>query len=65
MDATRKMTQVTQVPARLEPFGETGWTVFSFADARAAAEWVASYPQAAMPCWRRFETVGGELMLAR
>jgi endo-beta-N-acetylglucosaminidase D len=57
---------VTKVPARLEPLNMgIGWTVFEFATAKEAAEWVASFPQAAMPCWKRWETRDGNLMLVR
>lgn len=67
MSTTANMTtkKVTAVPARLEPFGDVGWTVFCFKSAGAAAAWVVANPQAAMPCWRRFDVVGGELVLAR
>jgi hypothetical protein len=64
MNAT-EFQKVTQVPARTEPFGGIGWTVYTFIDAREAARWVAAFPQAAMPCWKRFETVNGELLRAR
>jgi hypothetical protein len=57
---------VTKVPARLEPLKMgIGWTVFEFATAKDAADWVASFPQAAMPCWKRWETRDGNLMLVR
>lgn len=62
---TQARKLVTKVPARLEPFGQTGWTVFGFATATEAAAWVASNPRAAMPCWRRFDVVDGDLVLAR
>jgi hypothetical protein len=56
---------VTKVPARLEPFGDIGWTVFEFATAKEAAKWVASFPSAAMPCWKRWEVRDGNLMCVR
>ncbi len=35
--------------------GDAGWTVVECRTAERAADFVAAYPQAAMPCWRRFE----------
>lgn len=57
--------KVTQVPARLEPFGGIGWTIFEFSSAHEAAEWVSRYRSAAMPCWKRFEIIDGELLQVR
>lgn len=59
------MKTQTQVPHRMEPFGDTGWTVTTFATAQEAADFVQANPRAAMPCWRRFDEVNGELVLAR
>ena len=59
------MTTVTQVPHRMECFGQTGWTVTTFATARDAAAFVSSNGAAATPCWKRFDIVNGELVLAR
>lgn len=42
-----------------------GWTVGHFTDARAAARFVQAHPTAAMPCWRRFDVVDGELRSVR
>jgi hypothetical protein len=57
---------VTKVPALLAPLKMgSGWTVFEFATAKDAADWVASYPAAAMPCWKRCEIIAGELMQVR
>ena len=57
--------KVLRVPSRTEPFGGIGWTVYEFATAREAAEFVRGFPQAAMPCWKRFEIIGGELIQVR
>lgn len=56
---------VTKLPARLEPFGDIGWTVFTFPDARAAASWFLANPQARMPCWQRLEVIDGQLVQVR
>ena len=37
--------------------GDAGWTVFECRTPERAADFVAAYPQAAMPCWRRFEVL--------
>lgn len=42
-----------------------GWTVYGFKNAFEAANFVAAYPHAAMPCWKRFETINGELIQVR
>lgn len=55
----------TQVPYRLEPFGGAGWSVALFASAELAAGFVQAHPQAAMPCWRRFDVIAGALVLVR
>lgn len=60
-----KPVKVTTVPARLESFGQTGWTVFTFATPADAGAWVQANPQAAMPCWRRCEVIDGELTQVR
>jgi hypothetical protein len=65
METTMALNVVTRLPARLEPFGQRGWTVFEFATSEQAAEWFMSYPEAAMPCWRRFSIVAGKLVLVR
>lgn len=57
-------TATIQLPYRLECFGQTGWTVATFT-ARDAAVFVLANPQAAMPCWRRFDIVNGELIQTR
>lgn len=44
--------------------GDAGWTVGTFVDAKAAARFVEQNPSAAMPCWRRFAIVDGELRVA-
>jgi hypothetical protein len=56
---------VTQVPARIATNPASGWTVYEFATPEKAAEFVAGYPECAMPCWKRFETIGGALMQVR
>jgi hypothetical protein len=58
------MTATIKLPYRLEPFGHTGWTV-SEMSAEDAARFVARHPNAAMPCWRRFDTIDGELVQVR
>jgi hypothetical protein len=63
MNTTTKT--VSKVPSRTEPFGGIGWTVYEFANAREAADFVRSYPQAAMPCWKRFEVIDGDLIQVR
>lgn len=62
---TTTLPVVTQVPSRLEPFGGIGWTVYTFGDAREAADFVRTNPNARMPCWRRFDIVGGQLVQVR
>jgi len=62
LNASKK---VTAVPARTEPFGGIGWTVYEFANATEAAAWVRLYPQAAMPCWKRWDVIDGELLEVR
>lgn len=62
---TKAAQMVTTLPARLEPFGKTGWTVVTFKTAQEAAAWFTSYPDAAMPCWRRLSVVDGALMQVR
>jgi len=55
---------ITRVPARTEPFGGIGWTVYEFSDATEAAEWTRKHPQAEMPCWRRYTILEtGELAI--
>lgn len=63
MNKASKM--VTELPARLEPFGGKGWTVFRFDSAQDAAAWFESNRSAAMPCWKRMSVVDGALMLVR
>lgn len=58
-------TPVTKVPARIAENPTSGWTVYEFKTATEAAEFVAGYPECAMPCWKRFETVNGALMQVR
>lgn len=58
-------TPVTAVPCRLEPFGSTGWTVYTFANAHEAAAFVLRFGAASMPCWRRWEIVEGALCRVR
>jgi hypothetical protein len=47
-----------KVPGR----GEAGWTVYKFENAREAAWFFQSHQHCAMPCWKRFEVIDGELM---
>lgn len=63
-DAPMKKT-ITALPHRLESFGMVGWTVRQFANATEAAHFFKTYPECAMPCWKRMDVVGGELVLAR
>lgn len=63
--AARLDAAVTRVPARLEPFGKIGWTVFDCRTPEAAAHFVARNPDAAMPCWRRWDTIDGQLLQVR
>jgi hypothetical protein len=58
-------TPVTKVPARIAENPSSGWTVYSFETPEAAAVFVAGYPECEMPCWERFETIGGALMQVR
>jgi|CXWL01.1.fsa_nt_gi hypothetical protein len=44
-----------KLPARLEPFGGIGWTMFGFADVGSRDAWMIANPQARMPCWKRIE----------
>lgn len=60
-----KPTPVTKVPARIASNPASGWTVYEFATPEKAAEFVAGYPECAMPCWKRFETLDGRLMQVR
>lgn len=53
-----------QLPYRLECFGQTGWTVGAFTPKEAAA-FMLNHPQAAMPCWRRFDIIAGEAVVVR
>lgn len=53
-----------RLPYRLEPFGHKGWTVTEFT-AVEAATFVKRNPAAAMPCWKRFEIIGGALVQVR
>lgn len=55
-------TPVTEVPHRLEPFRGIGWTVATFASPALAAAFVTAHPNAAMPCWRRWEIADGDLV---
>ena len=52
------------LPYRLEPFGGRGYTA-SVMSAKDAAEFVTANPQAAMPCWKRFDIIGGLLIQTR
>jgi hypothetical protein len=56
---------VTSVPARIAGNPNSGWTVYEFKTAEDAAGFVAGYPECAMPCWKRFETIDGALMQVR
>lgn len=56
---------VTKVPSRIAENPNSGWTVYEFATPAEAADFIAAYPQCAMPCWKRFETIGGALMQVR
>ncbi|WP_124076719.1 hypothetical protein [Burkholderia gladioli] len=51
------------LPFRLEPFGDRGYTVTRMSP-EAAARFVSKHRDAAMPCWDRFEIVSGRLTLA-
>lgn len=42
-----------------------GWSVASFKSSEDAARFVQNYPNAAMPCWRRFEVIEGKLIIVR
>jgi len=42
------------VPGR----GEAGWTLYEFANADERAAFMASHPEAAMPCWARISAEG-------
>lgn len=53
------------IPARLEPFGQIGWTLFAFSTAAAAVEFVRAHPDAAMPCWRRWEGLSDAALASR
>ncbi len=74
-NATNTLHPVTKVPALLDfdgpgdkvklGIGRAGWTLFEFQTATEAAAFVAANPASAMPCWRRFDTVDGELFLSR
>lgn len=72
MDANE--TLVTKLPTRIDHDGKggtvvgrgnAGWTMMEFSDASEAAEFFRTHQFAAMPCWRRMEVVGGELMMVR
>lgn len=65
MSQRQSPVAVTSLPARLEPFGKTGWTVVTFASAQEAAAWFLSYPAAAMPCWKRMAVIDGALMMVK
>lgn len=52
------------LPYRLEPFGQIGWTVARMT-AEAAAEFVRTNGAAAMPCWKRFDVIDGRLVQVR
>jgi len=56
---------VTQVPSRIAGNPQSGWTVYSFQTAMEAAAFVQQYPECAMPCWKRFDVVNGELLQTR
>lgn len=56
---------MTQIPARIVENPASGWTVYEFTTPEKAAEFVASHPECAVPCWKRFEAVNGALMLVR
>jgi hypothetical protein len=58
-------TPVTKVPARIADNPTSGWTVYEFKTPADAAAFVATYPECAMPCWKRFETINGDLMQVR
>jgi hypothetical protein len=57
------MTTIS-LPYRLEPFGQSGWTVARMS-AQEAAAFVRANPQAEMPCWKRFDEIDGQLFLVR
>ena len=50
------------LPFRLEPFGDRGYTVMRMSP-EAAARFVSKHRDAAMPCWDRFDTISGRLTL--
>lgn len=50
------------LPYRLEPFGENGYTVARMTPEQAAV-FVSRHRNAEMPCWSRFETINGRLTL--
>ena len=56
---------VLAVPARIASNPASGWTVYEFKSAREAAEFITGYPECAMPCWKRFEVISGDLMQVR
>ncbi|WP_411887388.1 hypothetical protein [Hydrocarboniphaga effusa] len=59
-----KTNEMVDLPYRLEKFGANGWTV-SRMTAAEAARFVTAHPDAAMPCWRRFDVIDGALVLVR
>lgn len=56
--------QLIDLPYRLEPFGQVGWTVGRMTP-EAAADFVRANRSAAMPCWHRFDEIDGQLVLVR
>lgn len=52
------------LPYRLEPFGQNGYTVARMSPEHAA-RFVRTYRNAEMPCWQRFATIDGRLTLVR
>lgn len=53
-----------KLPYRLEPFGQIGWSVVE-TTREAAAQFFLTYQSARMPCWSRFEVIGGKLYIVR
>lgn len=47
--------RVVVVAGTTGAMGDAGWTLVECRTAERAADFVAAYPQAAMPCWKRFE----------
>ncbi len=52
------------LPYRLEPFGQNGYTVARMSPEQAA-DFVRIHRNAEMPCWKRFDSINGRLTLVR